>query len=498
MSDETLPPESAAGAAADLTGKVLSGDFAILRRIGQGGMGQVYLAEQMSLKRKVALKVLKPELSANELSMKRFQAEAHAVARATHANIVQVYAIGIDGVHYMALEYVDGFNLRDYIVKKGPPELPQALSIMRQVGNALARAAELGIVHRDIKPENILLTRKGEVKVADFGLSRCFGDDQQPLNITQSGVAMGTPLYMSPEQVQGKPVDPRTDIYSFGVTCYHMLSGQPPFRGNSPFEVAVQHVQTHPSPLNTIRPDLPADLCALVDRMMAKAPEERFQSARDMLRELSRIRDSLSTTAPVVGSATAAVPTAPGEKTLTPSRAKRKRRWPVVLFAAGILVGLLAGAAVGWKRSRLASASGTPAQSDEERHLRHEAKTDPAAAVHLLLYLLDRGRLDDANVFSNHLIKEPGALPEMHALGGLGEAIVLAQHDKPRESNEAFLEAKKLLDSQPGRGAALLQPRLRLAISRSLERNTLNGEAANVPFPAELASWRRSDAGKKE
>src|SRR5260370_13474307 len=156
----------------DLTGQTL-GDFQILRKIGQGGMGQVYLAEQISLKRKVALKLLRPELAANDTALSRVKREAESVARATHANIVQVYFIGEHkGHHFMALEYVEGRNLRDYLARKGPPELLLGLSIMRQIAAALQRASELGIIHRDIKPENILLTRKAEVKVPDFGLSR--------------------------------------------------------------------------------------------------------------------------------------------------------------------------------------------------------------------------------------------------------------------------------------------------------------------------------------
>ena len=183
----------------DLSGKTLA-DFRILRRLGTGGMGQVYLAEQISLKRPIALKILKSDLASNPTSLKRFRAEGEAVARATHGNIVQVYAFGdVDGLHYMAMEYVEGLNLREYIAKKGSPPVALALNIMRQVTAALQRAAELGIVHRDIKPENILLTRKGLVKVADFGLSRCFADERQTSALTQPGVTMGTPLYMSPE-----------------------------------------------------------------------------------------------------------------------------------------------------------------------------------------------------------------------------------------------------------------------------------------------------------
>src|SRR5262249_28325169 len=162
----------------------------VLRKLGQGGMGQVYLAEQVSLRRKVALKILPPEKAASPEALARFRQEAESVAQATHANIVQVYAYGeAEGVRYMAMEYVEGRNLKDYVAGKGPPELLVALSIMRQVAAALQRAGELGLVHRDIKPENILLTRKGEVKVADFGLSRWLAGDRPALNLTQSGFA---------------------------------------------------------------------------------------------------------------------------------------------------------------------------------------------------------------------------------------------------------------------------------------------------------------------
>ena len=196
----------------DWTGQVL-GEFRLMHRLGRGGMGQVYLAEQTSLKRKVALKLLNPELASNERSLARFKAEAENVARATHANIVQIYTIGqANGINYIALEYIEGRNLREFIEKKGTPELALGLHVMAQVAAALQRASELGIIHRDIKPENILLTKKGEVKVADFGLSRCFAEEASQVSVTQSQVAMGTHLYMSPEQVERKAVDTRTDI----------------------------------------------------------------------------------------------------------------------------------------------------------------------------------------------------------------------------------------------------------------------------------------------
>src|SRR5262249_36067382 len=150
---------------------------------GRGGMGQVYLAEQTSLKRKVAVKMLRPELSANKTALQRFKAEAEAVARLSHPNIVQIYTINEqDGQQYMALEYVEGRNLRDYLSRKGPLDLPVCLSLMRQIANALQRAHESGFIHRDVKPENILVNRKGEVKVTDFGLSRCFTEAGQQVN----------------------------------------------------------------------------------------------------------------------------------------------------------------------------------------------------------------------------------------------------------------------------------------------------------------------------
>jgi serine/threonine-protein kinase len=340
MADPAPPPDDPPP---DLTGRTL-GDFRVLRKLGQGGMGQVYLARQLSLKRDVALKILSRELADSPAALKRFQAEAEAVARMTHANIVQVYAVGEqDGLRYMALEYVEGRDLRDHLDRKGPPELPLSLAVMRQVAAALLRASESGIVHRDIKPENILITRKAEVKVADFGLSRDFAAEGRPLNLTQTGTTLGTPLYMSPEQVRGEPVDHRTDLYSFGVTCYHLLAGHPPFRGLTPFEVAIQHVQADPQPLAEVRPDLPADLCAVVHKLMAKIPADRYQTARDALRDLAKVQKGLPVGLPPVVLSSPGVPAA-----AMPSAAPASPRWAVRV--AGLALVAVA-AAAGWVRA---------------------------------------------------------------------------------------------------------------------------------------------------
>ncbi len=287
MSDPMRPAVDSAPDA-DLTGRRV-GDFQLLRRLGRGGMAEVYLAEQLSLKRQVAFKVLKSSLATDETYVKRFHVEAQAAAALVHSAIVQIYDVGCaDGVHYIAQEYVQGQNLREYLVRHGPPDLPTAVRVMLRVAAALHRASQRGIVHRDIKPENIMLGRDGEVKVADFGLAR-IAREHDALNLTQVGVTMGTPLYMSPEQVEGRALDHRSDIYSLGVTCYHMLSGAPPFRGETALSVAVQHLRATPERLESMRPDLPSGLCRVVHKMLEKDPARRYNSARELIQDLRRL-----------------------------------------------------------------------------------------------------------------------------------------------------------------------------------------------------------------
>jgi eukaryotic-like serine/threonine-protein kinase len=272
----------------DLGGKLI-GDFKVLYKLGHGGMGQVFLAEQVSLKRKVALKILRADLAEDSDSLQRFKKEAEAIAQVVHPCIVQVYAIGeAEGQHFMALEYVEGRNLKEYLTLRGTLDIHSLVSVLRQVASALQRASELGIIHRDIKPENILLTRKGEVKVADFGLAR-FAASAQPLNLTQAGMTLGTPLYMAPEQVEGKQIDQRTDIYSLGVTAYHMIAGHPPYQGDTAVEVAFKHLRGEVELLETIRPDFSKDICELVRKMMSVDPMNRPQSFAEVLNSLVQI-----------------------------------------------------------------------------------------------------------------------------------------------------------------------------------------------------------------
>ncbi|MGE3314025.1 MAG: serine/threonine protein kinase [Planctomycetaceae bacterium] len=269
------------------------GEFRVLRQIGRGGMADVFLADQTSLNRQVAVKVLRPELLTDATHVKRFEREARAAAGLQHANIVQVYTIGVHaGVNYIAQEFVQGWNLKEYLVRKGPPDVTVALHFMKQIAAALAAAGDAGIVHRDIKPENILITRRGEAKITDFGLAQLAlsGDND---TLTQVGIAMGTPRYMSPEQVSGEKVDLRSDIYSFGVTCYHMLTGRAPFQGETALAIAMQHLNQTPEPLNEKRPDLPPILCQIVHKMMARQPDDRFPDGHAILTELRKVSKAL-------------------------------------------------------------------------------------------------------------------------------------------------------------------------------------------------------------
>jgi serine/threonine protein kinase len=357
MNDSSRQPDKTA-AEADLSGRQL-GNFRLLRRLGRGAMADVYLAEQCLLQRRVAVKILKPELADDQTYLRRFEREARAAASLVHANIVQIHEVGhVDRLHFIAQEYVQGQNLRDWITRNGPPDLPHALSVMRQVAAALAKAAEQGVVHRDIKPENIMLTPSGEVKVADFGLAR-IAREGEAIDLTRIGITLGTPLYMSPEQVEGKPLDHRSDLYSFGVTCYHMLSGSPPFKGETALGVAVQHLKKQPEPLENLRPDLPAPLCRVVHKMLAKEPERRCQSALELLRELRRIHteqfgDNWPEDLP--GWETTGVELSDTRRQLTDqldglmktSTLPRPHRRARLLFWAGLAAALLLGGAIAW------------------------------------------------------------------------------------------------------------------------------------------------------
>ncbi|MDR2644155.1 MAG: serine/threonine protein kinase [Planctomycetaceae bacterium] len=270
------------------------GDYHILRRIGSGAMAEVYLAEQRSLGRRVALKILKPELACDDVYLQRFVREARVIARMVHPNLVQIYQTDcFDNYWFIAQEYVAGQTLQNLIQSSSPIPAIRIAEILWQASAALYIAEQAGIVHRDIKPENILISEDDNVKLADFGLARF--NETGSLALTQVGMTLGTPLYMSPEQAQGKPLDHRSDIYSLGITCYHAIASRPPFTGETAIAVALQHVNTEPMPIESVRPDVPIHLCKIIHRMIEKEPIKRFQSFNEIRIEL---RSFFSTAAP--------------------------------------------------------------------------------------------------------------------------------------------------------------------------------------------------------
>ena len=266
------------------------GQYEIVSLIGGGGMGLVYKAQDTRLKRPVALKLLPPELTRDETAKQRFLQEAQAASALDHPNICTIHEINEtpDGQLYLVMAYYEGETLKEKI-ERGPLAIGEALDIASQVGQGLAKAHEAGITHRDIKPANLMLTADGTVKILDFGLAKLAGAE----DITQTGTALGTVAYMSPEQLRGQEVDQRSDIWSLGVVTYEMVAGQRPFKGEQLQAVSVGILQSQPAPLTGSRTGVPLELERVVDRALAKAVADRYQTVADLLSELRTVKRAL-------------------------------------------------------------------------------------------------------------------------------------------------------------------------------------------------------------
>jgi len=267
---------------------VYTNRYEIVRHVARGGMAEVYLAHDRLLDRNVALKVLFPEFARDPSFVQRFRREAQAAANLNHPNIVAVYDWGEeDGTYFIVMEYVEGETLREKIRSNVRLTADEAADIGVDVAAALAFAHRGGVVHRDVKPGNILITPTGQVKVTDFGIARAGGVSE---GLTQTGSVMGTATYFSPEQAQGLPVDARSDVYALGVVLYEMVSGVPPFSGDTPVAIAYKHVREDPPAPTTHNPDLPAPFEQIVAVAMAKNPADRYPSADDLRADLLRFR----------------------------------------------------------------------------------------------------------------------------------------------------------------------------------------------------------------
>src|SRR2546425_1547048 len=284
------------------------GRYEIRSLLGAGGMGEVYLAEDTQLHRKVALKTLPADLASNQDRMRRCEQEATAAAALNHPNIAHIYEIGeSDGAHFIAMEFVDGFTLRQ-LIHESQTDLSKLLRFLQHAAEGLAKAHAAGIVHRDLKPDNIMVTREGHAKILDFGLAKLVEPQQSSQASVASelatailqqhstpGVVLGTVGYMSPEQAQGKvnEIDHRSDVFSFGCILYEALTRRKAFKGTDAIDSLNKIIREQPTPITNFNPDVPYDLQRIVRRCLAKDPEERYQTIKDVAIEIKEVRREL-------------------------------------------------------------------------------------------------------------------------------------------------------------------------------------------------------------
>src|SRR5580704_8646374 len=338
--------------AADLIGHEIAGRIRIFSKLGEGGMGAVYRGEQLSLKRTVAVKVLRPELSANQQLQRRFEAEAQAIAMLQHPNIVQVFDFGqdSDGSLFIAMELIDGQSLRAVLAAEGPLHPVRAFHLGLQISASLVEAHSHNIVHRDLKPANVMLQHKGRqrdvARVLDFGIAKLRDDSRQSqATMTQAGHMLGTPQYMAPEQIRGDAIDGRTDIYALGCLIYEMVTARPPFEATTVIAMLSKHLTENPIPPSQRRPDLglPHGIDQVVLAAMAKEPSRRPATMEQYADMLAGVMQALPANSVAVATPSSAA-------AMMPQHRKKRSKLPRVLVLGALALG---GAGVGvWALTR--------------------------------------------------------------------------------------------------------------------------------------------------
>ena len=283
----------------DLVGEVVAERYHIKKKLGEGGMGQVYLAEHVKMGRRCAIKIMSPGSMNDADAISRFNREAANASRINHPHVCAIYDFGEtqDGLIYLAMEFIEGQSLTGIIEEHGTLPLPRAAEMIQQAADALQAAHDLGIVHRDLKPDNIMVTTtrgKDTIKVVDFGIAKAAGGGESNQKVTKTGFVVGTPEYMSPEQLAGDAVDGRSDVYSLGLVFYRMITGTTPFPADSQQETMIKRLTDDPIPLATVRPDLkfPPELQRVLDRVLARNPAMRYPSSADFGRDLRNVVQS--------------------------------------------------------------------------------------------------------------------------------------------------------------------------------------------------------------
>jgi serine/threonine-protein kinase len=365
-------------------------NYEVVEQIARGGMATIYKARDVLHDQVVALKVLPPELGFSDEFLSRFQREVETLKHLRHPNIVQLYDVGrTENLRYFCMEYVPGGSVEQLVNRRGKLETNQAIDIAMQVTEALRYAHQRGVIHRDIKPANLLLEESGRTKVTDFGIAKVADATQ----MTLTGGIVGTVEYLAPEQVEGRRVGPRTDVYSLGVSLYQMVTGRLPFIGSTPTEILQKHRFNLPESPRELNPEVPQRLSELIEQMLQKEPDRRPESMQVVKRELERIKVQMAL--------------AP-EADKQPLRVEKRRLWPLVL-AAVLLVG--AGVLGYWLSSRksLSEPSGTRAtrtlwdMDNEAYQIYYRAKKNYEGA----LKLIDKGRVASARTrlqIARHLL----------------------------------------------------------------------------------------------
>ncbi len=280
-----------------MIGRIIDNRYKILEKIGIGGMASVYRAQDILLDRVVAIKILHTDFASDHEFVARFKHEAQTAAKLSHPNIVNIYDVGCDdGLHYIVMEYVQGITLKEYIEKAGHLTIDMSVKIAIEIAEALEQAHLNGLVHCDIKPHNILVTSAGRIKVADFGIAKAVNAE----SFTKDTSVLGSVHYFSPEQASGKKVDARTDLYSLGIVLYEMLTGVLPFQGETPVSVALKHVQDDFPPPSKYNPAIPSLLEGCIVKALSKNPDDRFQTATEMISELRLSQGFVSTKIPKI------------------------------------------------------------------------------------------------------------------------------------------------------------------------------------------------------
>jgi beta-lactam-binding protein with PASTA domain/tRNA A-37 threonylcarbamoyl transferase component Bud32 len=333
-----------------LIGKIIGNRYELLKQLGGGGMAIVYMGRDTMLNRLVTVKMLRPEFTSDEDFVKRFRREAQAVASLSHPNIVSIYDVGLeDKIHYLVMEYVEGDNLKNLIREQGFIPVDRAVEIARQVSEALQHAHENNIVHRDIKPQNILITKGGRAKLTDFGIAR----EATTATLTQTDTIVGSVHYLSPEQARGETAGPRSDIYSLGIVLFEMVTGVPPFKGETPIGVALKHISEYPALPSSLNSAVSPGLERVIMRAIAKNPADRYQTANDLTADFERQSGAAAVESrmDVDEFATRVIPAIqPLEESLEPAGENMNNRRRPAMFWAGLvlLIIAIAGAAAFW------------------------------------------------------------------------------------------------------------------------------------------------------